>query len=204
MKEYIQMFSRTFDFKGKSSLREYWMAWLVSFIVSSLLFVFALPFIKNLTLFNIIYDCVSSLYSIIVFLPTLSLTIRRLHDIKKSGWWVLISLVPLVGQIILIINLAKPSSFKAELINKDYQQNTKTVEQLQKEVNEQDSDIYNSSENLTADINSQSQQNNLITEEIEKKNKFKEQQIMKLLELKDSGAITEEEYNNLLDKVLKS
>ena len=41
-----------------------------------------------------------------LFIPGLAVTIRRLHDINKSGWWLLIALIPLIGSILLIIWLA--------------------------------------------------------------------------------------------------
>ena len=46
---------------------------------------------------------VYNLWSLANFLPALSVGIRRLHDIDKSGWWSLIALVPLVGAIVLIV-----------------------------------------------------------------------------------------------------
>jgi len=43
------------------------------------------------------------LYMVAAFLPALAVTVRRLHDSGRSGWWVLISLVPLLGMLILLI-----------------------------------------------------------------------------------------------------
>ena len=43
------------------------------------------------------------LWSLAVFIPSLAVSVRRLHDIGRSGWWLLLSLIPLVGAIILII-----------------------------------------------------------------------------------------------------
>ena len=42
-------------------------------------------------------------WTLLAFLPGLSVSVRRLHDIDRSGWWILIALVPLVGFILLII-----------------------------------------------------------------------------------------------------
>lgn len=47
-----------------------------------------------------------SLYSLAVFLPSLAVAVRRLHDTDRSGWWVLLSLIPIVGGIVLLIFLA--------------------------------------------------------------------------------------------------
>lgn len=46
------------------------------------------------------------IYVVGVFLPSLGVTIRRLHDTDRSGWWILIGAIPLVGFIILIVFLA--------------------------------------------------------------------------------------------------
>lgn len=44
-------------------------------------------------------------------LPTLAVTVRRLHDTGRSGWWCLISLVPLVGTILLLVWLCQDSEY---------------------------------------------------------------------------------------------
>lgn len=51
----------------------------------------------------------SGLYSLAVFLPSLGVTVRRLHDIGKSGWWVLLGFIPLVGVLVLLFFLVKDS-----------------------------------------------------------------------------------------------
>jgi len=50
------------------------------------------------------------LYSLAVFLPGLAVAIRRLHDTGKSGWMILINLVPLIGFIWFIVLMAKDSA----------------------------------------------------------------------------------------------
>ena len=52
---------------------------------------------------------VSGLYTLVVFVPSLALSVRRLHDIGKSGWWMLISLIPLVGPLIVLFFMVKDS-----------------------------------------------------------------------------------------------
>lgn len=46
---------------------------------------------------------VANLWGLANFLPALAVAVRRLHDVDKSGWWMLIFLIPLVGWIILIV-----------------------------------------------------------------------------------------------------
>jgi uncharacterized membrane protein YhaH (DUF805 family) len=45
----------------------------------------------------------SGIYSLAVLIPSLAVTVRRLHDIDRSGWWILIGLVPLIGVIVLLV-----------------------------------------------------------------------------------------------------
>jgi uncharacterized membrane protein YhaH (DUF805 family) len=47
-------------------------------------------------------DFISTLFGLAVLLPGIGVAIRRLHDIGKTGWWLLIGFVPLVGLIVLI------------------------------------------------------------------------------------------------------
>ncbi|HXQ47029.1 MAG TPA: DUF805 domain-containing protein, partial [Caulobacteraceae bacterium] len=52
----------------------------------------------------------ASLYSLAVLLPSLGIAVRRLHDIGKSGWWLLVALVPLLGAIYLIYLYCQPTT----------------------------------------------------------------------------------------------
>lgn len=49
------------------------------------------------------------LYSLAVLIPSLAVSVRRLHDTSRSGWWLLIALIPLVGAIVLIVFMAQDS-----------------------------------------------------------------------------------------------
>ena len=51
----------------------------------------------------IAYGLCMSIYSLGVGIPSLAVSVRRLHDIGRSGWWLLISLVPVVGWILTLI-----------------------------------------------------------------------------------------------------
>src|SRR5215211_3026942 len=45
----------------------------------------------------------SGIYGLAILVPSLAVTVRRLHDIDRSGWWILIALVPLIGTIVLLV-----------------------------------------------------------------------------------------------------
>ncbi|MEE4277317.1 MAG: DUF805 domain-containing protein [Halieaceae bacterium] len=55
------------------------------------------------------YGPVRGLYSMVVFLPSLAVLARRLHDIGRSGWWILIIFLPIVGFLILLYWTVKDS-----------------------------------------------------------------------------------------------
>ena len=123
MKEYILMLKNTFKFSGKSSRREFWMAVLVNSIISILLVVFVLPFIGSPEVFIKAFYAVAGLYEVLVFIPMLSLTVRRLHDVGRSGWYVLIGAIALIGEILLIYWLAQPSDFRVNVWYAGYKDN---------------------------------------------------------------------------------
>ncbi len=85
-------------FTGRAGRAEYWWFVLANFIV--LLILGALGRVS--VIFNVLY----ALYSLALIVPSIAVGIRRLHDTGRSGWWLLILLVPLVGFIVLIVFLA--------------------------------------------------------------------------------------------------
>tara|TARA_B100000767_G_scaffold273384_1_gene303327 strand:+ start:1317 stop:1775 length:459 start_codon:yes stop_codon:yes gene_type:complete len=92
-----------FDFTGRSSRSEFWFflmfnIFFVSIINAVLLYVGSLFGIWG----GLISSVLSLIVSVIFVLPLLSVSARRLHDVGKSGWFVLILLIPLLGLYLLI------------------------------------------------------------------------------------------------------
>ena len=87
------------NFSGRARRKEYWYFFLVQMVV----------IIAAMLIDAIIFSSDTGLFYIVavlgLFLPGLAVTIRRLHDTNRSGWWFLISLVPLIGSIILLVFL---------------------------------------------------------------------------------------------------
>lgn len=94
MNYYIDAFKNYVNFKGRARRKEYWMFVLFNFIVA-----IVLSIIDSLLGITIL----STIYSIAVIIPSLALCFRRLHDIGKSGAWILLGLIPLIGEIVLIV-----------------------------------------------------------------------------------------------------
>src|SRR5580693_6250937 len=90
-----------FDFNGVADRRTFWMFVLYNFILSIVIGIVAIM---------IHLYAISNLYALAVLLPALGLGVRRLHDSGKSGWWVLIAFVPILGWIYLIYLYCQPTT----------------------------------------------------------------------------------------------
>lgn len=95
-------FTRYVDFKGRSRRSEFWWATLATTVISTVL---GIVFAKA--------QIVSYIWSLAILLPTVAVAIRRLHDVGKSWVWYLWNLLPVVGQIILIVQYCKDGEEEA-------------------------------------------------------------------------------------------
>lgn len=101
MKYFLYCLQHYADFTGRARRSEYWYFVLFNFIVSILIGLSLGVIAGLLNVPALVY--LAYLWSLAVFIPSLAVSVRRLHDIGRSGWWLLLSLIPLVGAIILII-----------------------------------------------------------------------------------------------------
>ena len=95
------------NFSGRATRREYWMFQLAGFLFGLVFgFVFGL-FSAFLSLIDeslvIVAMFLSYLYPLAILIPSLGIFVRRLHDTGRSGWMILLSLIPFVGPIVLFI-----------------------------------------------------------------------------------------------------
>lgn len=93
-------FRRYVDFAGRSSRSEFWFWVLFAFIAQ-----IVAGIIDAIVLGM---GILGGLVALALLLPGLAVSVRRLHDIGRTGWWVLIGLVPVVGLIVLIVFYVKP------------------------------------------------------------------------------------------------
>jgi uncharacterized membrane protein YhaH (DUF805 family) len=106
MNWYLDAWKKYFTFTGRSRRTAYWM-----FVLFNIIAVILANVIDNVLGLagDGGYGPVSMIYGLAVFLPGLALAIRRLHDTGRSGWWMLISFLPLIGLIVLIIFFVQDS-----------------------------------------------------------------------------------------------
>ena len=217
MKYYKQMFLRWLDFSGKSSRAEYWYAFLYNIIFGLVIELFALPFIFDWQLCYLVAGSLGSLYGVITFIPSLSLTVRRLHDVGHSALYLLITIIPIFGEIMLIYTLAQPSGYRVQMMYENYEVNTDELYNQtynQNDNNEMKYDDYveesveeENKEDLTQDM--QQEQEDEIIEVDESQvtisdapKKSRVEQIKECQQLLEQGVITPEEYNKRVKQIL--
>lgn len=104
MEWYTMVWQKYAQFDGRSRRKEYWMFTLFNIIVCCVLYGGLLAaFFAGQRMAGILIGCVYVAYALAVLVPGIAVSIRRLHDTNKSGWWILINLVPLVGGIIFLV-----------------------------------------------------------------------------------------------------
>ena len=107
MNWYLGVLKKYAEFSGRARRREYW-----NFALFNILIAIVLALIDRLTgTFGAGrgFGLLGGLYALAVLLPSLAVGVRRLHDTNRSGWWLLIGLIPCIGFIVLIVFLVQDS-----------------------------------------------------------------------------------------------
>jgi uncharacterized membrane protein YhaH (DUF805 family) len=102
MQWYFHALRNYATFRGRARRAEFWMFALVSWLIAIPLAIIGAVLFGGSGAENGALALVD-LYSLAVFLPSLALTVRRLHDVGRSGWWLFIALVPFIGAIVLLV-----------------------------------------------------------------------------------------------------
>ena len=100
---YLAVLSKYAVFQGRARRMEYWY-----FVLFNLMFTVALTIVDMAAgMFDndLGIGVLQGLYSLAVLLPSFAVTVRRLHDTDRRGWWIFIALIPFVGAIWLLILL---------------------------------------------------------------------------------------------------
>lgn len=102
---YMLAWKKWFQVSGRASRREYWTFVLVNLLVIVCVAVATTVLFADSDLDSrvLAIRVSAGLCAVIIFITTLTCQIRRLHDIGKSGWWILINFVPYVGGFVLLI-----------------------------------------------------------------------------------------------------
>ena len=101
MNWYLEVLKKYAVFSGRARRKEYWF-----FALFNVIFIIALTLIDvSAGLYDVVADIglLSGLYSLAVFVPSIAVSVRRLHDTDRTGWWLLIAFIPLIGAIVLLV-----------------------------------------------------------------------------------------------------
>jgi len=82
------------EFEGDATRSEYWWYALFIFVVGTVL--------------SFVSGALAALFYVGTLLPSIAVGIRRLHDTNRSGWWLLVGLVPFVGWLVLLVFMTQP------------------------------------------------------------------------------------------------
>ena len=108
MNWYLTVLKKYTVFNGRSRRKEYWFFVLFNLIISIILGMIDGALAGGVAPTGM--GMLSMIYMLAVLLPGIGVTIRRLHDTNRSGWWILIGLIPLIGVIVLLIFMALDST----------------------------------------------------------------------------------------------
>jgi uncharacterized membrane protein YhaH (DUF805 family) len=98
MEYFLSAVKRYAEFTGRATRQEYWM-----YVLFYIIFAMGVGVIGGL----LGTMALSTIYSLGLLIPSISICTRRLHDTGRSGWWQLIALIPLIGWIVLIVFLVQ-------------------------------------------------------------------------------------------------
>ena len=87
MKFYLKVLQNYAAFKGRASRSEYWY-----FILFNIIFSIVLGYVSGIVGLPILY----TIYSLVILIPSIAVSVRRMHDVGKSGWFVLIPIYDLI------------------------------------------------------------------------------------------------------------
>ena len=103
MNWYLEALRKYTVFQGRARRREYWYFTLFNFLAVVVLTII------DMTLGTFSMDAevglLSGIYSLGVLIPSIAVAVRRLHDTDRSGWWLLLCFIPILGVILLIVFL---------------------------------------------------------------------------------------------------
>lgn len=132
MNWFIKSLKQYTDFNSRARRKEYWMFILFANLIGAVLLL--IEIMTGAFSYDVLMGPLSALFSLVIFVPYLAVTVRRLHDIGKSGWMMLIVLIPIVGAIWFFILTIRDS----ESGENKYGENPKNIPYFEKE----ESDLF--------------------------------------------------------------
>jgi uncharacterized membrane protein YhaH (DUF805 family) len=92
---YLDVLKKYAEFSGRARRKEYWMFFLFYFLIA-----IAIGIVEAVIHTG---GILGGIYALAMLIPGLAVTVRRLHDTGRTGWWILIGLIPVIGTIVLLV-----------------------------------------------------------------------------------------------------
>ena len=107
---YMRFWKNSFNYKGRDTRRQYWGMIALNFLISIGVALCAGFFVAIFGSFmNELFYGIISLYSIAIFFPIIAMTARRLHDVNRSGFWLLL-LLTVIGSVVIFVFTLLPTA----------------------------------------------------------------------------------------------
>jgi uncharacterized membrane protein YhaH (DUF805 family) len=103
MNYFTEGFKKYATFSGRATRSEYWYFTLITVIIGILLS--GIDVILGTYNWDVEIGLLGGIFSLVIFIPSLALFVRRLHDTNRTGWWFFILLIPIIGFIVLLVFL---------------------------------------------------------------------------------------------------
>ncbi len=101
MNWYLEVIKKYAVFSGRAGRKEYWVFSLISAVIIVVLYRIDIALDIEYNYYDLWIT--SEIYALATLLPTIAVTVRRLHDAGKSGWMVLVLLIPYLGPVLLFL-----------------------------------------------------------------------------------------------------
>ena len=102
MNGYLATLKKYADFSARARRTEYWLFFLFNLVIAMLLgvvdYVLGTPGI------------IGMIFALAILIPSIAVAVRRLHDTDRSGWWLLMAFIPIIGTIVLLIFMVLDSN----------------------------------------------------------------------------------------------
>ena len=107
MNWYLEALKKYAVFSGRARRKEYWYFFLFNILISIVLAV--IDGMTGTLDAEAGIGLLGGIYGLAVLIPGLAVSVRRLHDTDRSGWWLLIVLIPLIGAIVILVFMVQDS-----------------------------------------------------------------------------------------------
>ena len=107
MNWYLEVLKKYAVFNGRARRKEYWYYTLFNIIITIVLAV--IDSVAGSFSAATGIGLLGGIYALAMLIPGIAVSVRRLHDTERSGWWLLIALIPLIGAIVLLVFLVQDS-----------------------------------------------------------------------------------------------